>query len=563
WLRGCGPISLKMNRAKAISKESQGEENASGARAREVAKRLNEEGGRHKSKNAGPANESMTMAEETHAGGAEETLDDVQNLLEEFQQEASAANEEDVAQVIAAVEQHLEDGSDAGAAKADAHAGMGMHSAGPSEPQIHDDLDSEVTFEPPAPLAAQAETQVRKPQPETAVATLEGPVEADIAAETGLQESDANEGSQETQMTAAEVEIPVEQTIEEVDKAIVKEIDSIVSEGASAVEEVINSPGALTQAANAGETVESSGADGEMPTDAVIKGADAEAEAPVAQTGEHIEEGAITNAPDATATAANEIGDNTQNEPVAQENTEDGEQEASNETFEAVSSSDTTVTGSDVPADACETKMELVKGGAQTTGASAVEDAGSTSAQAANEDTKDTSGAEPSPTPAENKAVEKPKESGAQKPAAEKKKEPTVRAAPKTPALAKMGVAMQEGVVTVLAGVNAPLRKVPQQLLPVMNWAAISLLVWVPVVWLMVWRADAQMKEQHEKADFVEAGMVDPKPVEAAPEHGESGHAEGGESGHGGGHEAKPKKKPKEKKSAGHGAKKSEGHGEE
>jgi len=83
----------------------------------------------------------------------------------------------------------------------------------------------------------------------------------------------------------------------------------------------------------------------------------------------------------------------------------------------------------------------------------------------------------------------------------------------------------------ILQQVNYPLRLVPAGLRPVLDWTALSLMFWVPVVWLMVWRgAHAQ---EPATADFTQAGMTAPAGKNEV--HGDSHGISSG-----GGHDAKP-----------------------
>lgn len=40
-------------------------------------------------------------------------------------------------------------------------------------------------------------------------------------------------------------------------------------------------------------------------------------------------------------------------------------------------------------------------------------------------------------------------------------------------------------IVRLLMMMNLPLRKLPRSLRPLMNWAAVTLLLWVPIVWVL------------------------------------------------------------------------------
>ncbi len=40
-------------------------------------------------------------------------------------------------------------------------------------------------------------------------------------------------------------------------------------------------------------------------------------------------------------------------------------------------------------------------------------------------------------------------------------------------------------LVTVLSGLNYPLRKIPKRLRPAVDWLALSLVFWVPIVWVL------------------------------------------------------------------------------
>ncbi len=40
-------------------------------------------------------------------------------------------------------------------------------------------------------------------------------------------------------------------------------------------------------------------------------------------------------------------------------------------------------------------------------------------------------------------------------------------------------------LITVLSGLNYPLRKIPKKLRPAMDWLALSLVFWVPIVWVL------------------------------------------------------------------------------
>jgi hypothetical protein len=74
--------------------------------------------------------------------------------------------------------------------------------------------------------------------------------------------------------------------------------------------------------------------------------------------------------------------------------------------------------------------------------------------------------------------------------------------------------------IPLLMIVNFPLRFVPPSLRPVVDWAALSLLVWVPIIWIMV--ATLGSKAQHAKVEITEA-MHHEAP--ASPQnHATSGH---------------------------------------
>lgn len=88
---------------------------------------------------------------------------------------------------------------------------------------------------------------------------------------------------------------------------------------------------------------------------------------------------------------------------------------------------------------------------------------------------------------------------------------------------------LKRGVVGVLMIINFPLRFVPASQRPMVDWIALSLLGWVPVVWVLVLtlghrNAHVQASpEVHEAGSVLATTPTEDKPMhEASPGHGES-----------------------------------------
>jgi hypothetical protein len=67
---------------------------------------------------------------------------------------------------------------------------------------------------------------------------------------------------------------------------------------------------------------------------------------------------------------------------------------------------------------------------------------------------------------------------------------------------------LKRGVIGVLTIVNYPLRFVPQSQRPMVDWIALSLVGWVPVVWILVFTLGHKNAHVQASAEVHEAGSV-------------------------------------------------------
>jgi hypothetical protein len=67
---------------------------------------------------------------------------------------------------------------------------------------------------------------------------------------------------------------------------------------------------------------------------------------------------------------------------------------------------------------------------------------------------------------------------------------------------------LKRGVIGVLTIVNYPVRFVPQSQRPMVDWIALSLVAWVPVVWVLVLTLGNRNAHVQASAEVHEAGSV-------------------------------------------------------